>query len=147
MKTIVGNLITLAQQGQFDVIVHGCNCMCGMGAGIAKSIKEAFPEAYEADLKTIAGDRTKLGTCSFAKVGNLSVINAYTQYDWQGDGVLADYNAIRSCFRWVKTNFSGQRIGIPMIGAGLAGGDWRVISQIIDEELAGEDLTLVVLPS
>jgi len=29
------------------------------------------------------------------------------------------------------------------IGAGLAGGDWKRISSIIDEELSNEDVTLV----
>jgi len=33
------------------------------------------------------------------------------------------------------------------IGAGLAGGDWEIISSIINEELEGEDHTCVVLPS
>jgi len=33
MKTIQGNLIHLAQDGEFDLIVHGCNCFCTMGAG------------------------------------------------------------------------------------------------------------------
>ena len=44
MKTIQGNLIHLAQNGEFDLIVHGCNCFCTMGAGIAKGIKAAFRE-------------------------------------------------------------------------------------------------------
>ncbi len=45
----------------------------------------------------------------------------------------------------LKERYSGQRLGLSKIGAGLAGGDWEIISQIIDEELAGEDVTLVVL--
>jgi len=43
----------------------------------------------------------------------------------------------------VKQKFSGHRIGYPAIGAGLAGGDWKIISAIIDEELANEDHTFV----
>ena len=40
MKHIVqGNLIALADAGQIDVLIHGCNCFCTMGAGIAKDIK------------------------------------------------------------------------------------------------------------
>lgn len=148
MKEITGDLIQLAQEGKFDVIVHGCNCMCTMGAGIAKQIKDAFPKAYEADLRTIKGDKNKLGTCTFAieKVGgnDLHIVNAYTQYDWQGDGVLINYDALKSCFKWVKEHYSGKRIGIPKIGAGLARGDWNTISKIISEELAGEDVTLVL---
>jgi O-acetyl-ADP-ribose deacetylase (regulator of RNase III) len=43
MKTIQGDLIRLAREGGFDLIVHGCNCFGTMGAGIAKGIKAAFP--------------------------------------------------------------------------------------------------------
>ena len=56
---------------------------------------------------------------------------------------MADYDAIRSVFRLVKQQFSGMTIGYPLIGAGLAKGDWTIISSIIDEELIGEDHTLV----
>ena len=41
-----GDLIKLALAGKFDVIIHGCNCMRAMGAGIAKGIKATCPEAY-----------------------------------------------------------------------------------------------------
>ena len=66
MKTVKGDLIKLALDKRFDVIIHGCNCMCEMGAGIAKVIRSRFPEAYEADLKTEKGSRDKLGTISYA---------------------------------------------------------------------------------
>ena len=39
--------------------------------------------------------------------------------------------------------FADKVIGYPLIGAGLAKGDWQVISKIIDTELAGTDHTLV----
>ncbi len=52
MKVIQGDLIKLAQDKEFDVIIHGCNCQCEMSAGIARAIRNTFPEAYEADLKT-----------------------------------------------------------------------------------------------
>ncbi len=45
--------------------------------------------------------------------------------------------------RALKHNFPGKRIGYPEIGAGLARDDWKIISRIINEELAGEDHTLV----
>ncbi len=35
------------------------------------------------------------------------------------------------------------RIGIPKIGCGLAGGDWKVVEQIIKEHLSEHDLTIV----
>jgi O-acetyl-ADP-ribose deacetylase (regulator of RNase III) len=147
MKTTHGDLVRLAQAGEFELIVHGCNCFCTMGAGIAKAIKAAFPEAYEADRVTQSGSRAKLGTCTFAAIdrngSSLIVVNAYTQFDWKGRGTKVDYEALRSCMRWIKGNHAGKRIGLPKLGAGLAGGDWGIIAAIIEEELAGEDVTLV----
>ena len=70
-------------------------------------------------------------------------MNGYTQFHWRGAGVRADYEAIRSVMREVKRSFTGLRIGYPRIGAGLAKGDWSLISNIIDQELEGETHTLV----
>jgi len=143
MKVIEGDLIKLAKAGKFDLIVHGCNCFCTMGAGIAKGIMLTFPEAYKADKETEKGNKEKLGICTFAEINGLVVVNAYTQFDYRGRGVKVDYEAVRSCMKWIKQNFPGKRIGVPKIGAGLAGGDWNRISLIIDEELSNEDVTLV----
>ncbi|WP_210463130.1 macro domain-containing protein [Rufibacter roseolus] len=147
MKTIKGDLVKKALNNEFDLIIHGCNCQCVMGAGIAKTIKEKFPEAYKADLGTKKGDKSKLGTISSAELSvngkTLIVVNAYTQFDWKGTGVKADYDAVRSAFSHIKGKFSGLKIAYPAIGAGLAGGDWKIISAIIEEELEGEDHTFV----
>ncbi len=147
MNVIKGDLVQLGMEGKFDVIIHGCNCFCTMGAGIAKSIRDNFPEAYQADLKTDMGDKGKLGTYSSAQVNKqearLTIVNGYTQYDFSGENVLVDYSAIRDLFSKIKKDFKDQRIGYPKIGAGLAKGDWQVISGIISEELKGEDHTLV----
>jgi O-acetyl-ADP-ribose deacetylase (regulator of RNase III) len=148
VKTIEGDLLRLAQAGEFDVIVHGCNCQCAMGAGIAKFIKASFPEAYEADRATPKGERSKMGSISTATVvrGDTTfvVVNGYTQFHYRGHGLKVDYDAIRAVFGHVQVGFSGKRIGYPKIGAGLGGGDWDRIATIIDEELDGEDHTLVV---
>ncbi|MBU1344233.1 MAG: macro domain-containing protein [Proteobacteria bacterium] len=147
MKILKGDLIQLAQTGRFDIIVHGCNCFCSMGAGIAKLIRDNFPEAYQADLKTGMGEKEKLGTYSLAyieKNGKIfTIVNGYTQYDFSGHGVLVDYDAVQKLFSRIKKNFATLRIAYPKIGAGLAKGDWDVISCIINKELQGEDHTLV----
>lgn len=148
MREIDGDLIRLAREGRFDVIAHRCNCMHIMGGGLAAQIKRQFPEAHAADLATPAGARSKLGTCSLAVIptgsGPVHVVNAYTQFGPSvGAGVDVDYDAVRGCMRWLKARYSGCRIGLPMIGAGLAGGDWGRIRSIIAEELAGEDVAIV----
>jgi O-acetyl-ADP-ribose deacetylase (regulator of RNase III) len=148
MKTKKGDLLQLAADGHFDVIVHGCNCFCRMGAGIARSIKSEFPEAFKADQATREGDEKKLGSFSSATVERnghtIVIVNGYTQYNSFGEGVLVDYEAVRNLFALLKKEYGGKRIGYPKIGAGLAGGDWKEISTIIDREMEGEDHTLVI---
>ncbi|MEK8029548.1 hypothetical protein AACH06_01835 [Ideonella sp. DXS29W] len=147
MNVVQGDLIEMALQGHFDVIVQGCNCQCRMARGIALTIRRVFPEAQMADSATKPGDRAKLGTISTATVHRnghaITIVNGYTQFHWAGAGVKADYDAIRLVMQTVRRQFSGLRIGYPKIGAGLAGGDWATIRAIISEELAGEDHTYV----
>jgi len=149
MKTIKGDLIKLTKNGDFNVIIHGCNCFCTMGAGIAKQIKKNFPEAYEADLKTKKGDRNKLGTWSNSKIRDLLIFNAYTQFNYGRNQRQVNYDAIQSAFKSiaveVKKICNEPRIGYPAIGAGYGGGDWRIISKIIDKEFDGLDHTFVHL--
>ena len=57
MNIIKGDLIKFALEGNFDIIVHGCNCFHNMGGGIAKQIKQVFPAAYLEDKKSRFGDK------------------------------------------------------------------------------------------
>ena len=146
MKAIrYGDLIGLALQGEFDMIVHGCNIYHIMGAGIAKEIKQVFPEAYMADLQTKYGDHNKLGSISVGwkllpEFRVLGIINAYTQTK---PGPTAKLEYIRSCFKEIKKCHNGSRFGVPKIGCGYGGLDWKDVEPIIDEELEGEEYTYV----
>jgi len=131
-------------EDNFDVIGHGCNCYCTMGAGIALSVKKKWPDAYAIDKASPFADKGKLGTYTKWKNDDITVLNMYTQWDYKGSDVNADYAAIRSCMKAVKSEYSGAKIGIPLIGAGLAGGEWHIIKKIIEEELQGEDVTVVI---
>lgn len=151
MKERIGDLLDLAEAGEFDVIVHGCNCFHTFGAGIARAIKYRWPETHRTDVQhTKYGDRSKLGTITTTTVPrNLVVVNAYTQFGYkQGNGPNVDYEAVRAAFRRIRELYGnkGLRFGIPKIGAGLAGGDWNTISEIIDSVMAVEDITVVILP-
>jgi len=147
MNIVQGDLIKLALEGRFEVIVHGCNCLCRMGRGVAKDIRATFPEAYAVDQDTAQGDRSKLGSYTSVKVErnstSITILNPYTQYSHTGDGVLVDYAAVKNVFDRIKHEYSGLRIGYPKIGAGLARGDWNTIVGIIAHALSGEDHTLV----
>lgn len=146
MKYIIGDLIKMAESGQFDVIVHGCNCFCTMGGGIAAAIANNFPHAYEEDCKTIKGNRNKLGSYSSvkaAKNNTFTIVNAYTQYTYWDVNDMLSYPAVEEVFLKIARDFKGKRIGIPLIGAGLARGDWGKIVRLI-EKSGVENITTVV---
>ena len=176
-REVDGDLIQLANSGMFDVITHGCNCMCQMGAGIAPQMAKAFAcDLYFMELK--GSDMNKLGcidyqmNCVFEKDGQVRiynplhdrlnfslegwthkkdvfVVNSYTQYNYgrnHSDGVLRplDYEALTMCMRKINYRFKGKHIGLPKIGAGLAGGDWDRIKKIIQSELTDCIVTVVI---
>ncbi|MFW5886416.1 MAG: phosphatase [Bacteroidota bacterium] len=139
------DLINLAENGYFDVIIHGCNCFHTMGAGIALALSKKYPEIRTADKTTTYGDKSKLGNFTSYDNGKFIIINGYTQYGFGENKSQVNYDAIKKLFQKIKLIFHGKKIGYPKIGAGLAGGDWNIISSIIDKELEGEDHALVLL--
>lgn len=143
---IVGDLVRDSEM--YDVIVHGCNCFCTMGSGFAPQIKNKYPETFVVDCETKKGDKDKLGTFSYTKIQTKpTIVNLYSQYHFNGRNrgeMDADYNAIRTGMKAIKKMFGGQHIAMPKLGANLAGGDWNVIERIIEEELSGELVTVVV---
>ena len=146
MKIVKGNLIDLAEAGDFDIIVQGCNCHCTMGSGIAREIRERYPQAYMADLATESGDYNKLGTYTMAPSSfyppesKFVIINAYTQYNFNGSGVnggvfndVFEYDSFKLILQKLAYLYPTARFGFPMIGMGLAGGNKTRIMALLAE--------------
>ena len=147
MHEVLGDLVDLAKQGGFDVICHGANCFHVMGAGVALAIARAFPEAVHADQDTPYGDRGKLGTLSLAPVRlpfgkRVIVANLYTQFSY-GNGDDLDMEALAEALDTVNREFAGKRVGLPRIGCGLAGGDWKEVRSMMEDCLRDCDVTIV----
>jgi len=51
------------------------------------------------------------------------------------DKIYVDYDAIDKVLANIAIDFSYAKIGLPLIGAGLAGGDRQIISKIIEKHL------------
>ena len=144
---IDGNLIVMAKNGEFDVITHGCNCFCRMKTGLAPQMAEAFGcNKFPLESKKYEGDINKLGQIESKTIiindFEFDVINSYTQYTYSRNKVL-DYDALRLCLRKINHKYNGKTIGIPKIGAGLAGGDIKIIKKIIREELKNMNIKLI----
>jgi O-acetyl-ADP-ribose deacetylase (regulator of RNase III) len=137
LKHTKGNLIDLAESGEFDIIVHGCNCRNTMGSGIAKEIRERYPVAFNADLHYISDGVSKLGNYSEARVYGegrtlFTIVNAYTQLNYLPRGVdHFDYESFKLILRKLAVIYPKSRFGFPYIGMGLAGGDPEEIKKIL----------------
>lgn len=154
-KEVEGNLITLALEGAFDVVAHGCNCFCTMGAGIAPHMAKAFGcNEFPLEEDDHKGDINKLGCIEFGYYNlpdgkRIYPVNAYTQYSTgpnHDDGVPfpLDYAALRLCMKKINNFFRGKHIGLPLIGCGLAGGVWDKMALSDDEVLYYNDIVDLV---
>lgn len=132
MNIIKGDLLTLGKNNEFDIIIHGCNCFNMMGAGIAAQIAQQFPDAQMADAETVRGDPGKLGTYTVGMSGRLVILNCYTQFGISSIGNdVFEYTAFERVLDKIAQRFGKWRIGLPLIGMGLAGGDeGRIIPMI-----------------
>lgn len=120
-----------------------------MGSGVAKVLFERYPSIRVNYLAWYAAAQKNkepfLGEIAYNPNHPHHVINAITQRGYGYDGKLyADYEAIESCFK--KLNAEAERrnaapnalygvmhaVAMPLIGCGLAGGSWPVVSEIIE---------------
>lgn len=152
LKHMKGDLLALAERGKFDMIVHGCNCKNTMGSGIAKQIKDKYPEAYKADTEYDTLPYHKLGNFSRAKIyssTNFTIVNAYTQYDYLPRGQdHFEYASFAVILQKLAHYWGNYDFGFPYIGMGLAGGDSDRIISMLEEfatlvESKGGSVTLV----
>ena len=138
LKHAKGNLLDMAENGDFDIIVQGCNCFNTMGGGIAKEIRERYPHVAEADATTMRGDYTKLGswTEEFVfrenNVGNFIVVNAYTQYNMSTGEDVFEYVAFTLILQKLLFCFPDRQFGFPYIGMGLAKGNQQKIISLLE---------------
>ena len=164
-KEIKGNLITLAKEGQFEVIAHGCNCFNMQYAGIADQMRINFnTDKFRLESEEFKGDYNKLGQIDFEAVNrktgqiitdfdtllkevedpitnSLTVVNCYTQYN---GGANLEYQALIMALMKINHTFKGRTVGIPLIGGGIAGGNPDIIKSIMQKLLKDVDATLVI---
>lgn len=136
----IGNLLDVTK----GHIVHGCNAQGVMGSGVAKAIKEKYPEVFKGYRQQYEDTGLMLGDArGYVVADGLVVWNAITQKNY-GDPTstrYVSYDAIAECFEIINRDVAviekmlnvEPHIHIPLIGAGLGGGKWEIIEKIIEE--------------
>lgn len=159
IKYKVGDMVKSFHHRELNSYAQQCNCFCRMGRGIAPLLAKVNPDVRTVDNNTKVGDRNKLGTFSVAR-GVSDLYNVYGQYHWskfkEALSRNTDYKALEQGLIKVREDICGQMgdindtrtLGLPLIGCGLAGGDWKgVVKPMIKEifEGCGIDVTVFVL--
>lgn len=118
-------------------LAHQVNCQGVMGAGIAKQIKDLYPEVYKIYHNLcLTRDYTRLlGTFLDVEVHDRHIVNLFSQDDYNRDYIsrcMTNYGALSKCLTDLSMIAYGESVAIPYkIGCGLAGGDWNIVYDII----------------
>lgn len=121
------------------MIIHICNNIGKWGKGFVLSLTKKWKQPQKAYLEL---DEYCLGFVQFIKINDkLTICNMIAQNGiktkYSRKKRFVDYEALKKCLKKVnklceKNNFT---IHMPRIGVGLGGGEWRVIENIINNEL------------
>lgn len=136
--------------GGNKVIVHVCNDIGAWGAGFVMALSRKWKEP---ESRYRQWHRSKvgffLGAVQYVPVEvDLCVCNMIGQSGIYGRGGVAPvrYQAIKrglsQVANWCRAN--GASFHAPRFGAGLAGGDWGVIENIIKEEICSHDIPVTI---
>lgn len=133
-----GNLLSVTK----GIIVHGANAQGVMGSGVAKAIREKYPECYDAYYIQYISYGLSLGDVvwwasndSPVLSGTLFIANGITQNLYGTDKRHVNYVAVALVFKEVirQAKATNLEVHFPKIGAGLGGGRWDIIEEIIND--------------
>lgn len=131
------------------IICQQVNCMGVMGAGLAKQVRSRYPEVYKA-YRSFCEEYGAEGVWNMTTLlicpthDGKKIANIFAQFDYGTKCRKTDYERLRKAFRQINREYKGSDVAVPYgIGCGLAGGDWAVVSKIIEEELTDVNLTIV----
>lgn len=123
-------------------IAHLTNNRAVMGAGFAKQLKEKF---------SIVPPVQTLGTTAFDEYGLVHIAHMCAQDGYWTPGsekrTFVVYKHLAECMEQVASYCNEYNLPIlcPRFGAGLAGGDWNVIRELIETIWRNQDVTVYSL--
>lgn len=130
------------------ILAQQVNCRGVMGSGLAKAIRDRYPEVYEHYRAEYELGLLKLGYTSYIEVNDnpILIANICGQERYGRDGKqYTDYEALRKGLEDVKmmAHDLGLDVVIPHgIGCGLGGGDWEGVVYPFIREIFKEDLII-----
>ncbi|WP_076259245.1 macro domain-containing protein [Intrasporangium flavum] len=138
---LTGDLLTV----DLPAIGHGCNTAGSMAGGIARQVRDRWPQLYAEYAQRCATGRFALGSFHAVDVGDKLVYNLGTQ---ARPGRNADLDAIESAVSAVLDDLTRRGIpalGLPRLGAGIGGLPWREVEASLRRMAMDSPVQLVVV--
>ena len=134
-----------------SVFCHQVNCLGVWGSGIAKSMREIFPDVYEQYREICVKNKyTKLlGNTAIIQSGNRYIANMFAQERFGYDGKrYTSYDAFYNCLVRIKEfceENAINKIALPYkIGSDRGGADWNVIYSMIESVFAKTNIMVEI---
>ncbi len=136
MEIVEGNILDIEK----GIIAHQCNMSGVMNAGLARSIRQKYPLVFERYRRSCEAGLFTLGTAQVVKVSDapLYVCNLAGQEGYGRNRRYTDYDALRLALRRLAQMSDASRLQVYLpylMGCGLGGGDWTIVSSIIEKEI------------
>lgn len=140
-----GDAVYALKTGKIDALGHQANMRGVMGAGIAKTIKNVYPMSFIEYRDACLSKKFNLGDILVSDVGNgRYIVHLAGQDGYSTLKRQTNYEALEQALQKFADFClaSNLRPGLPYgIGCGLGGGDWAIVSSIIDK-VFGDKITL-----
>ena len=135
-----------------DVILHQVNCQGVMGSGVAKQVREKYPNVFASYKRICDGfaDKSKLlGIVQCVRTDDEKFIaNLFAQENFGYDGeCYTDYTALKKCLKEVHDYhmFDNQVIAVPyLMGCHRGGGDWNIVYKMIEDIFADSECKVLI---
>jgi len=141
-----GNLL----ESNCDIICHQVNCQGVMGSGVAKAVKDKFPQVFNAYVQFVNSYPTVLGQTQVVKVSdNQHIANLFGQYNYGTSGErFTSYDAIDTALSRLKYFMMENNlnsISFPYkMSSDRGGADWDVILALINSSFKDTEITIEI---
>ena len=130
-----------------DIIVHQVNCQGVMGSGVARQVRERYPNVYNKYAEECKKSNP-LGKILIVRADNADnskplIANLFAQdkYGYDG-GCYTDYEALQKCLDALNICAKGMTVAIPyMMSCYRGGANWEIVARMIINTLKDCDVT------
>lgn len=132
-----------------DIRINTVNCVGVMGAGIALSFKNKYPEMFKQYKKDCDNKKIFPGSPTIWQEGDMLekktyIINFPTKMHWKNE---SEYSYVEDGLKWLSEYLAKHKnniVTLPALGCGHGGLDWNIVKSLIEKYLSNSENEILV---